>query len=120
MSGSVFYSLNQTLGRVFPERRIYVRSDARTRYWTFSPISQCGVSLVVAGFLGWSALTSYSFIAKAMDGRTAENRLAATQETYEIQLEALREQVWDDEERQRMTAGMILRDCQKAAQGAAN
>ncbi|MEM7056870.1 MAG: DUF5930 domain-containing protein [Pseudomonadota bacterium] len=92
MAGSVFYSLNQALGRVFPERRIYVRSDARTRYWTFSPISQCGASMVVAGFLGWSALTSYAFIAKAMDGRTAENRLAATQETYEIQLEALREQ----------------------------
>lgn len=92
MTGSVFYSLNQTLGRVFPERRIYVRSDARTRYWTFSPISQAGASLVIAGFLGWNALTSYAFIAKAMDGRTAENRLAATQETYEIQLEAIRKQ----------------------------
>ncbi|MEM9140356.1 MAG: DUF5930 domain-containing protein, partial [Pseudomonadota bacterium] len=92
MSGSVVYSLNQVLGRVFPERRVYVRSDARTRYWTFSPFSQAGISLVIVGLLGWSGLTSYAYIAKAMDGRTAENRLAATQETYEIQLGALRDQ----------------------------
>jgi len=28
---------------------------------------------------------------------------------------AMREQVWDDEEQQRATAGMMRRDCQKAA-----
>ena len=30
-------------------------------------------------------------------------------------LKFLLEQVWDDEERQRVTAGMIRRDCEKAA-----
>lgn len=30
-------------------------------------------------------------------------------------LEAMLEQAWDDEERQRVTAGMIRRDCEKAA-----
>ncbi len=92
MAGSVFYALNQSLSRVFPERRIYIRSDARTRYWTFSPISQCGATFVVAALIGWSGFTSYAFIDKATDGRTAENRLQASQEAYEIQLAALREQ----------------------------
>ncbi|MEM6661977.1 MAG: DUF5930 domain-containing protein [Pseudomonadota bacterium] len=91
MSGSWFYSLNEALGRVFPERRVYIRSDARTRYWTFSPISQGGFALVVAGFLGWTTLTSVVFVSDAMDGRTAENRLEASQEAYEIKLAALRE-----------------------------
>ena len=30
-------------------------------------------------------------------------------------LKFMREQVWDDEERQRVTAGVIRRDCEKAA-----
>ena len=30
-------------------------------------------------------------------------------------LKFMREQVWDDEERQRVTAGIIRRDCEKAA-----
>ena len=48
MTGRVIYSLNQAAGRVFPERRLYVRSDARTRYWTLSPISQAGFASIFA------------------------------------------------------------------------
>ena len=92
MAGGVFYKINEKLSRPFPERRIYVRSDAGTRYWTFSPISQAGASVVAIALISWCAFTSMSFISKAMDGRTAENRLAAQQEAYEIQLSALREQ----------------------------
>ena len=92
MSSGVFYTINQRLSRVFPERRVYVRSDARTRYWTFSPISQAGVAVVFSALVGWTAFTSLTFIDNAMDGRTAENRLEASQEAYEIQLSALREQ----------------------------
>jgi murein DD-endopeptidase MepM/ murein hydrolase activator NlpD len=92
MSGSVFYTINQSLGRIFPERRIYIRSDARTRYWTFNPVSQFGASLVAIALIGWSAFTSYAFIDNATDGRTAVNRLQASQEAYEIQLSALQDQ----------------------------
>ncbi len=92
MASRLVYSLNQAVGRVFPERRLYIRSDARTRYWTLSPISQAGFATLFAMGLGWSALTSYAFLDAATDGRTAENRLAASKEAYEIQLAALREQ----------------------------
>lgn len=92
MSGRTFNSVNEALGRVFPERRIYVRSDARTRYFTISPVSQCGLACVLAAGMAWSAFTSYTYIDKAMDGRTAESRLMATQEAYEIQLAAMRDQ----------------------------
>ena len=62
MTSSVVYSFNQALERVFPERRIYVRSDARTRYFTLSPMSQTGAALLMAGFLSWTALTSVAFV----------------------------------------------------------
>ena len=91
MAGGVFYTINERLSGLFPERRVYVRSDSGTRYWTFTPISQTGASIVVLAFLGWCSFTSFAFIDKAMDGRTAENRLEAQKEAYEIQLAAMRE-----------------------------
>lgn len=98
MAGGVFYTVNEKLSGLFPERRVYVRSDSGTRYWTFTPISQTGASIVVLALLGWCSFTSAAFIDKAMDGRTAENRLEAQKEAYEIQLSALRERQRDVEE----------------------
>jgi murein DD-endopeptidase MepM/ murein hydrolase activator NlpD len=92
MAGRTFDSVTEVLSRAFPERRIYIRSDARTRYWTIGPVSQCGLAFVLAAGVAWSGFTSYVYIHGAMDGRTAESRLAASEEAYEIQLAALREQ----------------------------
>ncbi len=92
MTGSVVHTINTAVGRIFPERRIYIRSDARTRYLTLSPISQCGFALVISGLIGWSGFTSFAYINSAVDGRTLENRLAATQNAHETQISALREQ----------------------------
>lgn len=92
MAGGVFYAINQRLGRVFPERRVYVRSDAQTRYWTLNPISQAGTAIVLLSLVGWTGFTSMAFIDKAMDGRTVENQLEVSKEAYEIQLAALRDQ----------------------------
>jgi murein DD-endopeptidase MepM/ murein hydrolase activator NlpD len=92
MASSLVHTLNAAVGRIFPERRVYVRSDARTRYWTLAPISQLGFTVFFAGLLGWSAFTSLAYVSHAVDGRTAENRLAATKEAHDTQLAALREQ----------------------------
>ena len=92
MAGRTFDSANAVLGRAFPERRIYVRSDARTHYWTIGPVSQCGLACLLVAGLAWGGFTSYAYIDKAMDGRTAESRLEAAQDAYEIQLAAMREQ----------------------------
>ncbi|MEM6622410.1 MAG: DUF5930 domain-containing protein [Pseudomonadota bacterium] len=92
MSGRIVTALNDKLGRFFPERRIYIRSDARTRYLTFAPTAQFGATVVFTALLGWSAFTTVAFISTAVDGRTAENRLEATKEAYEVQLAALRDQ----------------------------
>ncbi len=92
MTGSVVFSLNRAVGRVFPERRIYIRSDARTRYVTLNPISQAGFAIVFTSLIGWSAFTSFAYVNSAVDGRTLENRLAATQDAHETQISALREQ----------------------------
>ncbi|MEM7743012.1 MAG: DUF5930 domain-containing protein [Pseudomonadota bacterium] len=92
MSSRVFTALNWSMGKVFPERRVYIRSDDRTQYLTFAPTSQFGAAVAVSALLGWTAYTTTAFVSTAMDGRTAVNRLEATKDAYEIQLAALREQ----------------------------
>lgn len=92
MSSGVVKAVNDRLGRVFPERRVYVRSDARTRYWTFSPISQTATALVTIALLGWGTLTTAAFIDAATDGQAAEHRLETSRDAYEIKLAGLREQ----------------------------
>lgn len=92
MSGGAFFKINKIMSGLFAERRVYVRSESGTRYWTFSPVWQAGASLVILAFFGWCSFTTLAFIDKATDGRTAENRLGAQKEAYEIQLAAVHEQ----------------------------
>jgi murein DD-endopeptidase MepM/ murein hydrolase activator NlpD len=84
--------VSRAISHVFPDRRIYIRTDERTRYLTFGPSSQCGFACVLAVCIGWTGFTSWAFLDRAMDGRTAQSRLEATADAYEIQLAALREQ----------------------------
>jgi murein DD-endopeptidase MepM/ murein hydrolase activator NlpD len=78
--------------QLFPERSICIRSDGSARYLTLGPASQLGFACVLVACVGWTGFTSWAFIGKAMDGRTAQSRLEATQGAHEIQLAALREQ----------------------------
>lgn len=92
MAASRARSLGEAVRHVFTERRIYIRSDARTHFLTIGPVSQCGLALLLAGCMGWTGIASWAFLDRTMDGRTAESRLEATVDAYEIQLAALRDQ----------------------------
>lgn len=92
MASRTFNSVSKALGRVFPERRIYVRSDKQTRYWTVSPISQFGAACVFAAGLSWSGFASYVYIENATDSRTTESRFDAAREAYETRLAAMADQ----------------------------
>ena len=92
MAASRTRSVSDVTSHAFPERRLYIRSDARTRYLTLGPAAQCGLACVLVAFIGWTGFTSWAFLDEAMDGRTAQSRLEATEDAYEIQLAALREQ----------------------------
>lgn len=88
MSGGMFDSLNRALSGVLPERRIYVRTEQRTRYTEISPMSQLGLALVAAGVIGWSGFATTSYISRATDAHRAEMRLETMQEAYEARLAA--------------------------------
>ncbi|MEL6478132.1 MAG: DUF5930 domain-containing protein [Pseudomonadota bacterium] len=74
------------MSSVFPDRRIYIRTDQQTRYFEVSPFTQFGFALVTAGALGWSAFSTTAYVSRATDARQAEVRLEAMREAYEAQL----------------------------------
>lgn len=92
MAARIFDSANEALGHALPERRIYIRSNSGTRYWRATPIAQCGLACILTTCLAWGSLTTYAFVSRAVDGRTAESQLAAAQDAYETKLAALRDQ----------------------------
>lgn len=71
MSNAVARSLNGFVGRVLPERRIFIRSEASTRYLHLSPLGQLGgIAVVVAGL----GLAGHSTLAM-LDTRMERERL---------------------------------------------
>jgi len=64
----------------FPEHQIYIRSNGRVQFFTFTPLTQAiftGISLL---FLGWVAFTSVNVIFK--------DRIIAAKERYFEQMQA--------------------------------
>lgn len=77
------------LSRAIPERRVYVRTDARTRYFSLCAVSQLGLSVVAASFIGWSVYATAAMFDRAMDGSDAKAQIAAVTEAYEARIQAL-------------------------------
>jgi len=67
----------------FPERQIYIRSNGRVQFFTFTPLTQAiftGISLL---FLGWVAFTSVNVIFKDRIIAAKERHFEQMQTSYE-------------------------------------
>lgn len=70
----------------FPERQIYIRSDGRVQFFTFSPMMQAvlaGISLI---FLTWVAFTSVNTIFKDRIIAAKETNFRQMQGSYETRI----------------------------------
>lgn len=92
MSNSVFNSLGGAVRRFVPERRIYMRSDAHTRYWTMTPGAQVGLCVVGLGLLAWSAWTSIFFVQQTVAGAQETQEISAVHDAYQLKLARLTEE----------------------------
>lgn len=71
------------LHETFPERQIYIRSDGRVQFFTFSPVLQgtlAGLGLI---FLGWIAFATVNVIFKDRIIAAKENHSQQMQSAYE-------------------------------------
>lgn len=71
---------------LFPERQIYIRSDGRVQFFTFSSQMQAALAGVLLTFLGWVAFTSVNVIFKDRILAAKELRFAQMQTTYESRI----------------------------------
>src|SRR5262245_11003278 len=72
-----------SLGLRFPERQIYIRSEGRVHFWTFSPLGQsiaAGASLLC---LGWVAFTTVNVVFKDRIISAKEQHFEQMQTSYE-------------------------------------
>jgi murein DD-endopeptidase MepM/ murein hydrolase activator NlpD len=71
------------LGMRFPERQVYIRSEGRVHFWTFSPLAQAvaaGASLLC---LGWVAFTTVNVVFKDRIISAKESHFEQIQTSYE-------------------------------------
>ncbi|HUJ47579.1 MAG TPA: peptidoglycan DD-metalloendopeptidase family protein [Rhizomicrobium sp.] len=83
MEGTLFERAWAWIHTTFPERQIYIRSDGRVQFFTFSPVLQAtmaGLSLI---FLGWVAFASVNVMFKDRIIAAKDHRYQQMQATYE-------------------------------------
>ena len=67
----------------FPERQIYIRSDGRVQFFTFSPLMQAVCAGAGVLFLSWVAFTSVNVIFKDRIIAAKERHFEQMQASYE-------------------------------------
>lgn len=74
------------LHETFPERQIYIRSDGRVQFFTFSPILQATLAGLCLIFLGWVAFATVNVIFKDRIIAANNHRFQQTVQNYEIRV----------------------------------
>jgi len=88
MSSRPSRSLTGAIGAAFTERRIYIRTQGKTRYLSIRPGTQIFGAVAVATLLGWTGFTTTAFITGAMDGNSTRIQLETMSGAYEARLAA--------------------------------
>ncbi len=87
-----FRSFHQAFAAVFPERRIYLRTNERTRYLCLGTKTQLACTAAAAVMLAWTGFTTAAYVGGALDGHAARTRIETMREAYEARIAALGDQ----------------------------
>jgi murein DD-endopeptidase MepM/ murein hydrolase activator NlpD len=85
-------SFRRVCATAFPERKIYIRTSERTRYFSFGVRAQLTSSAVAVAVLAWTGFTTVSYVDGALDGHAAKVRIETMREAYEARISALSDQ----------------------------
>lgn len=81
--------VNGAVGRIFPERRLILRSETSTRYLRLSPLSQACMAALITGLVGWTAVATVSVATTSFRAAAIEDTLAGALKARETRMEAL-------------------------------
>ena len=83
------YRINTTLGRYFPEQRLFLKSDTETRFIRLRPVTQA-VAVGVGGLLlGWTILATAILLMDSISAGTSREQVQRQQALYEERLNML-------------------------------
>jgi len=89
MTAHLTIRINQMLERLFPERRLFLRSDSETRFIRLKPLSQAiGVAGTMA-VMGWTIVATAILLMDSIGSGTAREQARREQSLYEARLDAL-------------------------------
>lgn len=82
-------SVNAALGRLLPERRIFIRSDTATRYLHLTPVAQLGAALLVAGGIGWGVVGGSAYVLRTSELERVALERGAIERAFAARIAAL-------------------------------
>lgn len=89
MPQSVLQRVNHALEKRFPEQRLFLKSDAETRFIRLRPLTQAMACLVGVGFLGWTIFTTSVVMIDQLSAGGARSQVERTVTEFERRLNAL-------------------------------
>lgn len=89
VTGRIAHRLNAALERVLPEQRLFLRSDAETRFIRLKPVTQALILTGSAVVVGWTILATAVLFVESMAAGDARQQAVLEQANYEARLNAL-------------------------------
>ncbi|SIS83314.1 M23 family metallopeptidase [Paracoccus saliphilus] len=89
MSKRLITSLNSSLERWLPEKRLFLRSDDATRFLRLRPVTQLMGLGSGALILGWTLVASSILVIDAVSSGSSDEQMGRTQAAFEERLEQL-------------------------------
>ncbi len=91
MIDNIRRALRLQLEKTFPERRLFLRSDAETRYLRITPASQLIAVGGSAALIGWTIMATAIIFMDALGAGSLREQALREQQVYEDRLNALSE-----------------------------
>lgn len=92
MRNQVVIRLHSFLERVFPERRVFLRSDTDTRFIRFRPATQLVAFAGASAVIAWTIVATAILLMDSIGSGNYREQARRDQETYEMRLNALESQ----------------------------
>ena len=89
MTGHLSYRLNAALERVFPEQRLFLKSDQDTRFIRLRPVTQAVAAVGGALLMAWLIVASAILLMTSISAGSAREQAQLSGHIYEQRLEVL-------------------------------
>lgn len=89
LQSTIMHRVNAVLERRFPERRLFLKSDAETRFIRLRPATQVVAAMGASAFVGWTIIATAVLLMDSIGAGSVRDQTARAQATYEARLDAM-------------------------------